>query len=207
MKLQNNYWYFPGALSNKLCDSIIKKGLKQKKKLAMTEGIIPNKISKKELANLKKKRDSHVVWLNDEELYSVITPYIFEANKNAGWNFEVDWFESIQFTIYNGKKKQFYDWHKDSISAPYKTEDPNFDGKIRKLSACVSLSNPLDYVGGDFKFSVRDESKKEKIMTCKEIKTRGTIIVFPSHLWHTVTPVTKGIRHSLVIWGLGQPFR
>jgi PKHD-type hydroxylase len=205
MKLTNNYWYFSKTLSDDVCDSIIQQGLKQNKKLALTEGLERDKLSKKEIAKLKKKRDSHIAWLNDEELYSIITPYIFEANRNAGWNFDVDWFESIQFTIYN--KKQYYDWHQDSISEPYKGGDPNFDGKIRKISAVVSLSNPLDYIGGNFKFSLMDDGKKERIISCKEIKERGTIVVFPSHMWHTVTPVTKGTRYSLVIWGLGKPFK
>ena len=39
-----------------------------------------------------------------------------------------------------------------------------------------------------------------------EIKNKGTIIVFPSVLLHTVTPVTKGTRHSLVQWFSGPDF-
>ena len=40
----------------------------------------------------------------------------------------------------------------------------------------------------------------------KETKNKGTIIVFPSMLLHKVTPVTKGIRHSLVQWFSGPDF-
>ena len=36
---------------------------------------------------------------------------------------------------------------------------------------------------------------------------KGGIVVFPSFVWHRVKPVTKGIRYSLVVWILGQPFK
>ena len=82
-------------------------------------------------------------------------------------------------------------------------------GKIRKLSATVSLSDSKEYSGGDLEFDFRninpDKGHNRKI--CKEIKPKGSIVVFPSHVWHRVTPVTKGTRYSLVIWNLGYPFR
>ena len=37
--------------------------------------------------------------------------------------------------------------------------------------------------------------------------SKGSIIVFPSFVWHRVKPVTKGTRYSLVIWNLGYPFK
>ena len=38
-------------------------------------------------------------------------------------------------------------------------------------------------------------------------KERGTVIAFPSYQLHRVTPVTAGIRKSLVAWVLGPDFR
>ena len=37
-------------------------------------------------------------------------------------------------------------------------------------------------------------------------KVKGTIVVFPSFVWHRVTPVTSGTRYSLVNWLQGRPF-
>lgn len=37
-------------------------------------------------------------------------------------------------------------------------------------------------------------------------KEKGTVIIFPSYLLHRVTPVTKGIRRSLVLWIEGPAF-
>ena len=52
---------------------------------------------------------------------------------------------------------------------------------------------------------MRDESKHK--IQCKEILPKGSIIVFPSFVWHRVKPVTSGTRYSLVVWHLGRPFK
>ena len=52
-----------------------------------------------------------------------------------------------------------------------------------------------------------DPDKKPNTMKCKEILPKGSLVVFPSFVWHRVCPVKKGSRYSLVIWNLGWPFR
>ena len=201
MNLKYNYWFFKGALSDKLCNDIIKAGKKLQRKKAVTGN--NNKATKE----VQKIRKSNVAWLNDSWVYKEIHPYVEAANVNAGWNYEWDFSESCQFTEYN--KNQFYNWHCDSWDKPYDIpEDLKKHGKIRKLSVTVSLSEPEEYKGGQLEFSIRDNEKgKIKNIKCKEILPRGSIVVFPSHLWHRVTPVTKGTRYSLVIWNLGYPFK
>ena len=46
------------------------------------------KLNKKEVQDLKKKRDSDIVWLNERWIYNAIHPYIHAANKDANWNFQ-----------------------------------------------------------------------------------------------------------------------
>jgi PKHD-type hydroxylase len=205
MNLLEKYWVFEKHLSNEFCDNLIKYALKQEKKVGVTKPFENKKLSIKDKKFLKKIRHSDIVWLNEEWVYEAIVPLITAANKNAKWNFDIDWYESAQFTIYG--KNQHYSWHRDSFPEPYVSSDINFNGKIRKLSVTCSLSDPSDYTGGKLQFSEMDTFKKEKITTCDEILPRGSVVVFPSHMWHTVTPVTKGTRYSLVIWALGKPFR
>ena len=57
-------------------------------------------LTKDEIKDLQKKRDSNIVWMNDRWIYKEIQPYVRMANENAGWNFDWDWSESCQFTIY-----------------------------------------------------------------------------------------------------------
>ena len=212
MNLKNYYYYFSSALPPKLCDDIIKYGLSQSETMATTGGYVGRELTKEDVKNMKIKRNSDVVWLNDRWIYKEIQPYVNIANQNSGWNFEWDYSEPCQFTKY--KLNQYYDWHCDSWSEPYDKKDPNDpqQGKIRKLSMTCQLTDGSEYEGGELEFDfrnydphMRDESKH--LRRAKEILPKGSIIVFPSFVWHRVKPVTKGVRYSLVMWNLGYPFK
>ena len=207
MNLTNYYWYFQSAIPSRICDDIVKYGQQLQDQMAVTGGFgDAKKLNQKQIKDLKTKRDSNIVWMNDRWIYKEIQPYVRMANENAGWNFDWDWSESCQFTIY--KKGQYYDWHCDSWDKPYMEEGPT-KGKIRKLSVTVSLTDPKEYKGGELEFDFRNEDpdKKPNIRACTEILPKGSLVVFPSFVWHRVKPVTKGVRHSLVIWNLGYPFK
>jgi len=212
MNLTNYYYYWSNVIPHRICDMIIQYGKAIKKDVAITGGLGRDRnlktqpLTKKELKDLKKKRDSNICWFNDRWVYREIQPYIHMANQKAGWNFQWDWTESCQFTIY--QKGQYYDWHCDSWDKPYPEEGPT-KGKIRKLSVTVSLTDPKEYTGGELEFDFRqnDPDKKRKTQIAKEIAPKGSIIVFPSFVWHRVKPVTKGVRYSLVNWNLGWPFK
>ena len=207
MNLEYYYWYFQSVIPPKICDDIIEYGKSQQEQIALTGGYDPEKVSEDDIKDVSKKRKSNIVWMNDRWIYNEIHPYIHTANKNAGWNFQWDFSESCQFTKY--KLNQFYDWHCDSWSKPYnRPEKPDRHGKIRKLSVTISLSDENDYEGGDFEFDFRNDDKgSNQPQLCKEIRPKGSVVVFPSFVWHRVKPVTSGTRYSLVIWNLGWPFK
>ena len=208
MNLQNYYWYFKSAVPTHICDDIIKYGLQTREQLALTGGYGDQKLNQRQVKDLKKKRDSNIVWISEDWIYKELHPYIRQAGANAGWNFQWDYSEACQFTKYN--KGQYYDWHCDSWEGAYnKPNDPNSHGKIRKLSVTLSLSDEKDYKGGELEFDLRnmDPDKKRNTTICKEIKPKGSMVIFPSFVWHRVRPVTKGSRYSLVIWNLGRPFK
>ena len=202
MNLEYYYWYFQSVIPPKICDDIIEYGKSQQEQIALTGGYDPEKVSEDDIKDVSKKRKSNIVWMNDRWIYNEIHPYIHTANKNAGWNFQWDFSESCQFTKY--KLDQFYDWHCDSWSKPYnRPEEPDRHGKIRKLSVTISLSDENDYEGGDFEFDFRNDDKgSNQPQLCKEIRPKGSVVVFPSFVWHRVKPVTSGTRYSLVIWNL-----
>jgi len=209
MQFDNYYWYFKSAIPEKICDDIIKYALSKKETMAKTGTYGDKKLTEKEIIDLKRKRNSDLVWLGDTWIYKEIHPYVHRANKNAGWNFEWHRSEACQFTKY--KLNQYYDWHCDSWNKPYEKKGPE-QGKIRKLSVTCQLTDGSEYEGGELEFdfrnydpNMREESKHLKIAT--EILPKGSIIVFPSFVWHRVKPVTKGVRYSLVMWNLGYPFK
>ena len=210
MNLSNYFWYFKSALTPRFCDDVIKYALNQKETMAITGGygrdrnLDKQPLNKDEVRNLKYKRNSDIVWMADKWIYKEIHPFVHEANRLAGWNFEWERSESCQFTKY--KLNQYYDWHTDSASKPYdKPNDFNSHGKIRKLSMTVSLVDGKEYEGGDFQVDFRDKEKNEPY-TVKNVRTKGSVVVFPSFVWHRVTPVTLGQRYSLVCWTLGWPY-
>ena len=208
MNLNNYYWYFKEAVPDNICDDIVKYGLQIKEQMAVTGGYGNQKLNPKQVKDLKTKRDSNIVWLAESWIYKELHPYIRQANTNAGWNFYWDFSEACQFTKYN--KGQYYDWHCDSWEHTYnKPNDRNSHGKVRKLSVTLSLSDEKDYKGGELEFDFRnmDPDKKRNTMVCKEIRPKGSMVIFPSFVWHRVKPVTKGSRYSLVIWNLGWPFK
>ena len=92
------------------------------------------------------------------------------------------------------------------LLAPGYTDNQNMWDKIRKLSMTVNLTDPKNYAGGNLKFDYGHHHHK-RFHVCKEIRPRGSIIVFPSYTYHCVTPVTRGTRYSLVLWSLGSPWK
>jgi PKHD-type hydroxylase len=115
MNLSNYYYYFQSAIPPRICDLIVKYGKaeKQNEQQAITGGygrdrdLSKQPLTDDELNDVKKKRNSNIVWMNDYWIYKEIHPYIHQANAKAGWNFEWDWSESCQFTKY--KLNQYYD--------------------------------------------------------------------------------------------------
>ena len=168
MQLQNYYWYFQSAIPSRICDEIVKYGKSISDQMAVTGGMGNKNLNKKQIKDLKQKRDSNIVWMNDRWIYKEIQPYVHQANAN----------------------------------------DPSH-GKIRKLSVTVTLSDPKEYKGGELEFDFRnmDPDKKRNVKKCTEILPKGSLVVFPSFVWHRVCPVKSGERNSLVIWNLGWPFK
>ena len=210
MNLSNYFWYFKSALTPRFCDEVIKYALQQQDSIARTGGFSKPKLSKEDIKNIQRKRKSDLVWFNDTWIYKELHPYVHEANRRAGWNFEWNWSESCQFTKY--KEGQYYDWHCDSWDKTYDAPNTPSHGKIRKISMTCQLTDGSEYSGGELEFDFRqydppqrDESKHLRKAT--EILPKGSIVVFPSFLWHRVKPITKGTRYSLVVWHLGYPFK
>jgi predicted 2-oxoglutarate/Fe(II)-dependent dioxygenase YbiX len=116
-------------------------------------------------------------------VYDKLVKYINEANQH--WGFTINSItDSIQYTEYyeNGGH---YDWHMDMGDFPQNT---------RKISITIQLSNPDDYDGGDLEFWLGKTPEKAP-------REQAFAVLFPSYLMHRVTPVTRGMRKSLVSTG------
>ena len=141
-------------------------------------------------------RSSKIKWLPQEgefrSLYNILIDLISSKNKEY-WNFDLHTFsENIQYAEYHAEDKGHYNWHLDLGPG---------QAALRKLSVTIQLSDPKDYEGGDLEFNQGGE------IFSTAPKAKGSISIFPSYLLHRVTPVTKGVRKSLVVWVGGTHFR
>jgi len=193
--LKHNYYYFKKAIPLRTCKKILKAGREKLIKEATTFAGIN-----------KTKRDCKVTWIEDKWIYDIINPFIHAANQQAGWNFQWDWNECSQFTIY--EKGHYYGWHTDQGPNAIKHKSKNLNGKTRKLSLTLQLTDKTKYEGGDFQFKWIQDDKEGLLntITVDDAKDIGTIIIFPSFIYHQVLPITKGKRESLVNWSVGKKF-
>jgi len=139
-------------------------------------------------------RNSHIRWIDYTEksawLYDHLSEIIEIAN-NEMWNFNISHIsDSIQYTEYHDNGGH-YNWHTDVGLPPV---------NHRKISITIQLSDPNDYEGGDLELWTGGDFQTMP-------KQKGEAILFPSFLLHRVTPVTKGVRKSLVLWVGGSPYK
>jgi len=138
-------------------------------------------------------RKSTVQFLDNNDLnrwvYDKLAMVVQQGNMQS-YGFDLAGFkEKLQLTQY--AEGDHFQWHMDFGANEI---------SHRKLSITVQLSKPDAYEGGDLLFRAND----------KEIpapRTQGTVVVFPSFVQHRVTPITKGLRRSIVGWAAGHPYR
>lgn len=185
----NGQWcYFKSYLNKDDCAYIIEKA-----KLIPTElGKTGYHVS----GALTETRRSKVSWFGKEHAelgkYHKILDEVARWGNKDFFGFHLAELPQLQFTEYDSSYQGMYASHQDIfwMKKPFH----------RKVSIVVNLTDPNDYEGGDLKFKNLDNYPPDVI------KTQGTVILFPSFIDHEVTPVTKGIRHSLVGWYEGPHF-
>lgn len=142
-------------------------------------------------------RRSDVAWLYVTPEYDWIWNRIVHtvAEVNRGF-FRYDLtgcYEAIQLSEYTAANQGHYNWHIDS-SVTSNTVP-------RKLSMTLLLSDPSEFEGGELQVKLGNDNPQ----TLQAKKGRAWF--FPSHTLHRVTPVTKGVRRSLVLWVGGPEFK
>jgi len=146
-----------------------------------------------------RSRITDIKWISLNEntnwLFKKIIDKIIDVN-SKNFDLQLKFVEDLQFSEYSEEKGGFYSKHRD---CGLKKSLNNYVD-IRKLSFTIQLTDENEYEGGELIFHLDKEEKKAP-------KSKGTIVFFESDLLHEVTPVTKGVRHSLVSWVLGPNLR
>ena len=129
-------------------------------------------------------RNSRIAWIHPEK----DTWWLFDRAImvfKSGLPFST--LQSMQYTVYDSKGSH-YSWHRDVGSG-------DKIAKARVNVCIVQLSSPSEYKGGVLQLKHQDQ-------VIDVMKTKGMVTTFPIQLEHRVTPVTSGVRKTLIMWGL-----
>ena len=170
--------------------------------LELVKGTTVGKDGEVETDNEARKSD--IAWANagDDNMWIFERlAWVTEKINDRFYEFNLNGFSAFQYTVYDGKKKQKYDYHMDTILG---TDKPVDMPETRKLSMSLILSDPSEYEGGEF-YIQSGSPEQEKLLKMEQLK--GRILAFPSFMIHGVAPVTKGKRESVVVWVEGPKFK
>jgi PKHD-type hydroxylase len=181
-----NYYYFTDVFTENEIEQIIEIGESQPKVKATTVGEDANE-------GTSDYRVSDIAWLSNNPktkwVFDRIADLAIKANTEM-WNFDIwDFQDDLQYTSYYGNGGH-YDWHADlgvGISN-------------RKLSVVLQLSGAEEYEGGELQMNTGGS-------IINVPKQKGLICFFPSFVLHRVTPLSSGLRRSLVTWLCGANLR
>lgn len=160
--------------------------------LALKKSITGDAAPGEDISATRRSQNSWIELTPDSEwLYDRIA-YILRNLNGQYYKFDVQGFvEHFQYTVYSSDELGHYEWHPDSgVTTP----------SPRKLSFVLQLSDPSEYEGGDLQIMCSKDPTTVK-------KQKGFSVVFPSYTLHRVTPVTAGVRKTLVVWASGPAFR
>jgi PKHD-type hydroxylase len=146
-------------------------------------------IEKHRVSNIKfHDRNENTAWIFDK------LNFIIQAANEQFYNFDLNGYSEFQYTTYDPSGR--YDWHTDiALGNKYGN-----DSEPRKLSLTLLLND--NFEGGNFQIN---DGKEECAITVP--MNKGRAVLFPSFMIHRVTPITKGVRKSIVVWTLGPKFR
>lgn len=141
--------------------------------------------------SVESMRKSNINFLHGDEYSWVYEKLCTAINYVNSTNFNkiVYGIEPLQYSEYDSGYEGFYGIHVDV--------NPDTHLALRRsLSFSLQLSEESSYTGGELKIYYKDKSIIAN-------KTYGVITIFDSSYPHEVTPVTSGIRKSLVGWVVG----
>ena len=185
-----NYWYWENLLSQK---DIVYLNNYINKNYDHYEDTIKGAHDKK-TGELLKNAKVKCITLN--KIQNKINHILNNAMAIAQYEFGYTVFEPLEndillYNSYSSKNLGKYNYHIDTS---------NSDKYDIKLTLLMNISQK-PYEGGEFRYFHYDE------ITAKQLNKPGNAILIKSHIYHRVTPVTKGERNTLTYFLSGPKFR
>jgi len=117
------------------------------------------------------------------------------------FGFDLTGYDYFQYAEYDVTGK--HNFHMDIAMNSPQQIDYRINEHFRKMTIVLMLNQQgVDFEGGDFQVNLSEERLPVKVHMNK-----GHVLLLPSFLLHRVTPITNGIRKTLVTWVNGPKFR
>jgi PKHD-type hydroxylase len=143
-------------------------------------------------------RTTKVAWVHrsaeTESLYRDMEAAVLRLNVEL-FHFDLIGLTTLQYAVYEDAQAGFFDWHNDYGRT---RDDPGQEP--RKITMSLQLTDGASYDGCDLEIRAAhpvDVAPRE----------RGALVAFRANALHRVTPITRGVRKSLVVWAAGPEFR
>lgn len=150
------------------------------------DGRVEESIRKTNISWMRPSEQTKDIWATFANVFAHVNSKFFQFDLSG-------FYEPAQLGAYVASNNGHYVWHTDagieSIYAP------------RKLSMALMLSDTNDFEGGNLGIKATNDDP-----VWLEQK-RGRAWFFPAYTLHCVTPVTSGVRRSLVLWSGGPDFK
>ena len=190
--MKGEWCYFAGRLTADQCDQILNNGLTVPVKdasVGVGGQIRPDHTVRRSAVRFLQQTDQRFEWLFKELWHLALWA-------NRDWfGFHLGELGYLQLAEYKAENAGEYKRHQDVFWL-------NDQQTHRKLSCVVQLSDPKDYDGG--RLELYDIASK---FPSEAAVPRGTVIFFPSFVYHAALPVTRGTRYSLAAWFDGPKWR
>ena len=143
-------------------------------------------------------RATKVAWVHrtaeTEDLYHRMEAIVLRLNAEC-FRADLSGLSPMQFAVYRESDGGYFDWHND-----YGRDRGEPGQEPRKLTLSLQLSDGASYDGCDLEARAAhplDVAPRE----------RGALVAIRSTVLHRVTPITRGVRKSLVAWATGPEYR
>lgn len=191
--MKGEWCYFKGHVDRSTCERIIR----DVQAVPTQDGLIGDN-GGEVLRDSYRRSKVRFIHANDwrfSYIFDIFWKTVNSANDDF-FQFNISRLPFLQFTEYDAQYQGEYKAHHDVF---WLNNDPVYH---RKISAVLQLSDPKDYVGGNFEMV--DAVHKPPP---EDIRMQGSLIYLPSFMVHAVTPVTQGKRYSLVAWFEGKKWQ
>lgn len=143
-----------------------------------------------------KLRKAELVWVDEVVGLGWVMERLIELVRTSNanqFNFDLRAFsESPQVASYKASDGGHFAWHSDIGGGLLAAK--------RKLTLVLQLSKPSSYEGGNL-----EVMPGAQILAAS--RAQGCASIFPSFQLHQVTPVERGVRHSITVWAHGPSFQ